>query len=324
MLMQSTAQTNNWIQPLVEMALPQTSGATIIKKMCKHQAIHDISSSYSYCDKVTAYHSKSFFLASSLLPSSKKKAIRALYAFCRTTDDIVDVGHNDQSDHLNRWRSDATSNSFRLNDPVAIAWGDTRKKFCIPSKYAQQLMDGVEMDIHKNRYRDFDELSHYCYGVASTVGLMSMHIIGYTSTDAIPYAIKLGVALQLTNILRDVGEDWRKGRIYLPADEMEQYDITEDHFREKRVDEKWKTFMNFQIERARRLYSEAWPGILKLHPDGRLAIAAAATFYKRILHKIEANDYDNFTKRAVVSKWEKLSLIPPLIFNHRLFQKSTS
>ena len=265
-----------------------------------------------YCKGVTAFHSKSFFMASSLLPEEKKKAIRALYAFCRTTDDIVDLPGADRDLQLERWRERSLSRGARINDPVPIAWADARTRFQIPSIYARQLIDGVAQDLEIHRYENFSDLVAYCYGVASTVGLMSMHIIGFSGEESVRYAVKLGVALQLTNILRDVAEDWARGRLYLPQEEVEAFGITEDHLAYGLIDSAWRSFMQFQIERTRCIYAEAWPGIRLLHPSGRLAVAAAASFYQDILKDIEARDYDVFQGRAYVSRWGKLCRIPQL------------
>ncbi len=280
-----------------------------------------LESSYDYCKTITSIHSKSFFMASGLLPREKRNAVRALYAFCRTSDDIIDhQGHKAEED-LKIWRIRGMQSVPRANDPVSIAWADTRKKFNIPSKYAHQLLDGVCNDIRVNRYNNFSELAEYCYSVASTVGLMSMYIIGFKDESAIRYAIKLGVALQLTNILRDIAEDYQMGRVYLPQDELRRFGITEKHLRDGINDSKWRSFMKFQIARARIIYEEAWPGIMLLDPSGRLPIAAAATFYKGILTKIEENDYDVFSQRAHLNKWEKLSMVPKLWYKYNFNSK---
>ena len=202
------------------------------------------------------------------------------------------------------------------NDPVATAWADTLTRHRIPHHYAVQLIDGVARDLSSDRYESFDDLSTYCYGVASTVGLMSMHIVGFESRAAIPYAIKLGVALQMTNILRDIGEDRRNGRVYLPQAEMRAFGITEADLEAGRVTSRWRQFMQFQIERTRRLYKEAYPGISMLHRDGQPAIAAASGLYRGILDAIERNDYDVFTRRASLSAWEKLRRIPGILIQH--------
>ena len=160
-------------------------------------------------------------------------------------------------------------------------------------------------DLQVKRYATFEELAAYCYGVASTVGLMVMHIVGFSSPEAIPYAVKLGVALQLTNILRDVGEDWRAGRLYLPSDEMAAYELDESDIEASCVDARWRRFMRFQIDRNRRLYREALPGISMLSRDSRLAVAAAADLYQAILLDIEQHDMDVFNRRAHISTWDK-------------------
>ena len=199
-----------------------------------------------------------------------------------------------------------------LADLVAAAWADTLTRYHIPRHYALQLIDGVARDLSQSRYQTFDELATYCYGVASTVGLMSMYIVGFTSHEAVPYAIKLGVALQMTNILRDVGEDFRNGRIYLPQDELRAFGITEADIAHGSITDRWRDFMRFQIDRTRRLYAESSPGIRLLDPDGQLAIAAASGLYRGILDTIEKNGCDVFSRRASLSAWEKIARIPAL------------
>ena len=273
----------------------------------------DLKRAYTVCDQITAQHSKSFYLASSFLPEEKRSAVRALYAFCRTVDDIVDESAADNREHqLDYWRNIVNYASFADDDLVAAAWTDTMSRYHIPRHYALQLIDGVNRDIIQTRYQTFDEVATYSYGVASTVGLMSMYIVGFESTRAVPYAIKLGVALQMTNILRDVGEDLRNRRVYLPREELVLYGIHEEDLSAGRVTDAWRLFMKFQIQRTRNLYEEAWEGVKMLSREGQLSIGAAAVFYKGILDAIEANDYDVFSKRASLSGWEKLRMIPSL------------
>jgi phytoene synthase len=285
---------------------------------------------YAYCERVTAAHSRSFYWATQLLPRHKRQAIRALYAFCRVSDDIVDRPGKSQSadliEHmLLHWRRQALSqptytdmpSDVTAHDLIALAWADTRARYAIPACYAEQLIDGVARDFQQTRYRTFADLAAYAYGVASTVGLMSMHVIGYADKDAIPYAIKLGVALQLTNILRDVGEDWRSGRLYLPLDELDAYALTEEDIAAGRINERWRACMRFQIARNRCLYAEAWPGISLLNRDGRLAVAAASELYRAILDDIEAHDYDVFSRRAHVDTWGKLRRLPLIGWHSR-------
>ena len=261
---------------------------------------------YQHCARLTAQHSKSFFLSSALLPNPKRKATRALYAFCRVGDDLIDRSTGDSAAALKQWRSIALAADPQSDDPVLLAWSHTRSVHRIPHRYAEQLIDGVARDLRQTRYETFDELAEYSYGVASTVGLMSMHIVGFSGPEAIPYAVKLGVALQLTNILRDVGEDYRSGRVYLPQEELAAFGITEDQIAAGRVDDRWREFMRFQIARNRLLYKEAWPGIAMLNRDGRFAIAAAALLYRGILDDLEAHDYNSFTRRSHVTQRGKV------------------
>lgn len=267
---------------------------------------------YAYCDALTAAHSRSFYMASSLLPDEKKRAVRALYAFCRVTDDVVDRPAGDPTRGLEEWRAKALSPSPPIDDKVAIAWADARKRFAIPQHYAEQLISGVGRDLTQNRYETFEELAAYSYGVASTVGLMSMHIIGFTESQAIAYAVKLGVALQMTNILRDVAEDWRNGRIYLPQQELGAFGLSENDLTAGIVTNRWREFMRFQVGRNRQLYDEAWPGIGLLHAEGRFAIGAAAGLYQGILGDIERHEYDVFTRRAYISTPAKLGQLPSI------------
>lgn len=268
---------------------------------------------YRQAEKITSQHSKSFYFASGLLPEVKRSAVRALYAFCRTVDDIVDESSDSEQDaQLDYWRNMVENACFAESDLVAAAWADTLTRYHIPRHYALQLIDGVARDLFQSRYQTFDELATYCYGVASTVGLMSMYIVGFHSRDAVPYAIKLGVALQMTNILRDVGEDYRSGRLYLPREELAMYGIPESHIAAGRITDNWRQFMKFQIDRTRQVYAESRAGIKMLEAEGRLAIGAASVFYEGILDAIEKNNYNVFNRRASLSAFEKASRIPGL------------
>lgn len=269
---------------------------------------------YKEAEVITAAHSKSFHFASGLLPEEKRSAARALYAFCRTVDDIVDEVElkKDRDFELNYWRNVVQTASASTEDLVAAAWADTLTRYHIPRHYALQLIDGVARDLSQTRYQTFEDLATYCYGVASTVGLMSMYIVGFKSHEAVPYAIKLGVALQMTNILRDVGEDYRNGRLYLPREELVFYGINEADIAEGRITDSWRNFMRFQIDRTRTLYKESWEGVKMLQREGQLAIGAASVFYQGILDDIEKHDYDVFNRRASLSAWGKISRVPGL------------
>ena len=306
-------QIYGWERHLVDLAHEALEGQIVAAL----QGIHDervMGTAYAQCERLTKQHSRTFYLASGLLPAEKRRGARALYAFCRVCDDIVDEqpASCDPVAELSRWRGQPGQDGPDVADPVSIAWADARARFHIPWRYAEQLIEGVSQDLSQVRYPTFDALAHYCYGVASTVGLMAMHIIGFESTAAIPYAVRLGVALQLTNILRDIDEDWQAGRLYLPQNELAAFGLTEDDISAGRVDDRWRAFMRFQVQRTRSLYDEAMPGIALLDRDGRFAITAAAELYRGILDDIEANDYNVFGRRAHLTTWDKISRLPAI------------
>ena len=303
-----TINSLSWEHSLLNRAYHALNNSTPIEPVSLDQKL--LIDAYKQSAAITQKYSHTFYIASSLLPAAQRAAVRALYAFCRMSDDIVDEGEENRLHELLRWRQESLANHPRKDNPIALAWADTRAQYHIPRQYAEQLLDGVASDLIQNRFATFDDLAHYCYGVASTVGLMTMHIVGYSSEAAIPYAIKLGVALQLTNILRDVGEDWQNGRLYLPQDELAQFCLTEDDIDNGLINNRWRTFMQFQIDRARQLYAEALPGISMLGQNGRFAIAAAAELYQGILDDIEANDYNVFTRRAHLTGRQKLRRLP--------------
>ena len=301
------------------------------------------STAYQTCEQITRSHSRTFYLASGLLPRAKRNAARALYAFCRTTDDIVDDAPADLAstprEALEIWHKRSLLECGDKDSPtrhqLILAWTDVQAAYGIPRVYAQQLIDGVSRDLNDGaashasgcdaaplprhiRYRTFEELAAYCYGVASTVGLMAMHIIGFSGPEAVPYAVKLGVALQLTNILRDVAEDWRAGRLYLPVDELGSFGLSEADIAAGIAHDRWRAFMRFQIDRVRAIYAESMPGIQMLHRDGRFAIGAAAELYRAILDDIEAHHMDVFSRRAHLSSTDKLRRLPGIWWRARV------
>jgi phytoene synthase len=313
------AQTHSWEHTLLSLAAEARTSTTGCKALQVERSL--LEEAYRHCEAVTAEQSRSFYLASALLPAAKRRAVRALYAFCRTADDIVDCGSPRSAEQLAAWRSQLLSTTPATGDPVALAWTDTRLRFNVPVRYAEQLIDGVARDLGTVRYETFDQLAAYCYGVASTVGLMSMHIIGFAGREALPYAIKLGVALQVTNILRDVAEDWRADRLYLPQADLDRFGLGEaDIARASTTGELpsgWQAFMRYQIARNRRLYQEALPGIRLLDADGRFAISAAADLYAAILDDIEAHNYDVFSRRAHTTGWDKVRRLPMIWWRSR-------
>lgn len=273
-----------------------------------------LSEAYTLCEAITRQHAKSFYIATMLLPRAKRQAIRVLYAFCRRSDDLVDEAQSDPTTRFARWVAQASkvcplTTTSSHSDPVLYAWQHLRTSYQLSDEIIADLLAGIQMDLTIDRYATFTDLWLYCYRVAGTVGLLSMQIIG-AAPGAEPYAIKLGVALQLTNILRDIGEDAQRGRIYLPQEELSAYGLTDQDIMAGCNDERWQQLMRFYIHRTRELYTEAWPGIALLTSDGRYAVAAAALLYRAILTKIENNHYDNFQQRAFVPNREKLAMLP--------------
>jgi len=277
---------------------------------------HSVQEAYAFCERVIRQHSKSFFFSSQFLASEKRRAVRALYAFCRTTDDTVDMVDDDPARALAAWVHQARAPEPPRHSPVLLAWHDTRTSYGLSAALVDELLAGMAMDLTIHRYDSFADLWLYCYRAASVVGLLVMGITG-AAPGAEPYAIKLGVALQLTNILRDVGEDAQRGRVYLPQEDLARFDLSADDILAGAYDARFRAMMRFQVERAHRLYDESWPGIGLLPPDSRLAIAAAARVYRGILDKLVANDYDAYSRRAHLTTREKLGRLPRLWWDLR-------
>nr|WP_255603483.1 phytoene/squalene synthase family protein [Oscillochloris sp. ZM17-4] len=270
---------------------------------------HRIAEAYRHCEQIIRESSKSFFLSTQFLPAEKRRAVRAFYAFCRVTDDTVDQASGDATRALAEWVHQARAAHPLSDNPVLLAWHDTRATYNLPPALVDELLAGMAMDLTMHRYATFADLWLYCYRVASVVGLLSMGVTG-AAPGAAPYAIKIGVALQMTNILRDVGEDARRGRVYLPQEDLERFGLTAEDILNHVYDERYRSLMRFEVERARRLYDESWPGIGLLPPDSRLGVAAAAKFYRGILDNLAAHGYDSFTRRAHLTLRDKLVLLP--------------
>jgi 15-cis-phytoene synthase len=262
------------------------------------------------CAAIARSHGRSFFLASHCLPPDRRRAIHAIYAYCRIADDIAD--HS----------ADATSAALALDawerqlaaptHPVAVAFAAARAQHGVPVAPAQDLITGVRMDLGPCRFATWDDLRHYCYHVAGTVGLMVAPILGCEDEAALPYAVDLGIAMQLTNILRDIGEDARRGRLYLPLDELAAFSCDPEAILCGRPRGRFRELLAFQVARARNLYVQARRGIPALSPAGRLTTLAASEFYATILRAIEERDYDVFGARAYVPNGRKLAALPGL------------
>ncbi len=270
---------------------------------------------YEHCRRITRRAAKTFYWGSLLLPRRKRLAAWTLYAFCRTVDDSVDcIQDATCSDRrLDLWR-DRLVRAYAgdVSDPITRAWVDMLCHYAVPLQPALDLIEGARMDLHPAQPATFEHLHLYCYRVAGTVGLLMAPVLGYCGPAALPLAVDLGVAMQLTNILRDVGEDLRNGRIYLPRDEMQQFGYTEADLHASVIDGRFIELMRFQMQRAEDYYVRARPGIDMLEKSAQLAILASAEMYRGILGAIVANEYDVFTKRAYVPTSAKMRMMPKL------------
>ena len=276
----------------------------------------ELSELYAQAAAATAVGSQSFFFATRFFPRELARSAHAVYWFCRYTDDLVDEcptvsqGRTD----LDAWERDVyrALESGTAEHPVLALFCDAVARHAIPHDLPLELIAGMRMDLDGQRYATFDELRVFCYRVASVVGLMMSHVIGFVNQDqqsrGLAHAIDLGIAMQLTNILRDVGEDLERGRVYLPAEEMERFGYSEQDLRAHVRNDAFRALLAFQMQRAREYYQRAEPGIALLRPEGRFAVKIAADVYRDILSRIAASDGNVFTRRAVVPTSRKLML----------------
>ena len=260
------------------------------------------------CMAITRAHARTFFLASRWLPPSRRRAIHATYAFCRIADDIADHSSDPaaSASALDAWERQLEVPTH----PVAVAFAAARAQYGVPVMPARDLLAGVRMDLGPCRFATWDELSRYCYHVAGTVGLMVAPILGCQDEEALPHAVELGIAMQLTNILRDVGEDAHRGRLYLPLDELAAFGCDPEAVLHGHPGDQFRDLLAMQVARARGLYADARRGFPALSPAGQLTTLAAGELYARILTSIEERDYDVFGARAFVSNGRKLRALP--------------
>jgi phytoene synthase len=289
------------------------------------KTLASLDDAYEICRQITAKYARTFYLGTLLMPEAKRRAIWAIYAWCRRTDELVDGpgARFTTPETLDLW--EGYLESIFAGTPLEdtdVAMVDTVKRFSLDIQPFRDMISGQRMDLYRSRYQTFEDLELYCYRVAGTVGLMSLPVMGIApvvqsspwetdeATDPSAEAVALGIANQLTNILRDVGEDARRGRIYLPLEELALFDYTEEDLLNGVVDERWQQLMRFQIQRARKFYVKAEKGILALNPDARWPVWSATMLYSQILDAIERNEYDVFRQRAVVPRYRKMISLP--------------
>lgn len=289
-----------------------------------------LEASYAACTRIMRANASTFSLATRLLPAERRRATTALYGLFRTLDDLVDTvaaGARARAEalaELRRWRAWlADAGEPAPDHPVVPAFADTLRRWSIDRAYFVQLTYGLEDDLEDRRYATFTDLALYCYRVASTVGLAMCSVLGVSDDEACGYAAELGVAMQLTNILRDVREDAGNGRVYLPWEELRLAGWDEERLLRGGVDEPFRALMRRQVGRARSYYARGMAGLPYLSPDARFAILVAARAYGGILGEIERRDYDVFAGRARVSTARKLGVVVGSYLTRRRFGEAS-
>lgn len=276
----------------------------------EHPSTRPAPADWARCAAIARAHGRTFYLASRCLSPAARRAALATYAFCRIADDIVDAAEETGPDAaeaaLARWSAQVE----QPDDPVAVAFAETRARYGIPVQPVRDLLTGIGMDLTPRRYATWTDLRGYCYHVAGTVGLMVAPILGCRDPRALAHAATLGIAMQLTNILRDVAADARLGRLYLPLDEIAAFGCDPEAILAGCPGERFPDLIAFQIARARALYADAARGVPALGASGRLTTLTASRLYAGILAEIEALDYDVFRARARVSGARKIRALP--------------
>lgn len=270
-----------------------------------------LSASYAWCERVARRQAGNFYHAFRLLPTAQRRAMCALYAFMRVSDDLTDGTQQlaEKRVALADWRQqfDAALSGI-YHHPLHPAFHHTVKLYGIPRRYLEEVLDGVGLDLDTDRYDTFDDLYRYCYRVASAVGLACIHIWGFRDDRAISYAESAGIALQLTNILRDLREDAARGRVYLPREDLERFGYRVEDLEQSCHDERFCALMKFQVERAQEYYKKAAPLADLLDPAGQAVFLVMLRTYRGLLEAIVQRDYDVFRTRVGLSRWRKLWL----------------
>ncbi|HNM20871.1 MAG: presqualene diphosphate synthase HpnD [Betaproteobacteria bacterium] len=264
---------------------------------------------HQYCQEKCAASGSSFYYSFLFLPPERRRAIMALYAFCREVDDVVDECHDPAiaATKLVWWRQEVQ----RIADgqpqhPVGRALHAVGHSFSLPSEQLLEIIDGMEMDLTQSRYLDFKGLSLYCYRVASVVGLLAAEIFGYRDRQTLKYAHDLGMAFQLTNIVRDIGEDARRGRIYIPMDELKQFGVPAADILNSRYSENFSALMAFQVARAEKYYDQALSQLPAADRKSQRPGLIMAAIYRTLLREIANDDYRVLHQRIALTPVRKL------------------
>jgi phytoene synthase len=298
------------------------------------QVDEQLQQDYAHCQSVQRAYGVSYYFATRFFPPETRRAVYALYGFVRYPDQWVDcpgeallygslVPCADEGQEV-RAKLDSYERDFIragcgecAGSPPLRAFADVVRRYKIPLRYPLEFLDAMRMDLERTRYADFEQLQTYTWGSASVVGVMMCYILGATSPEALHYAATMGLAMQMTNFLRDVGEDWQRGRVYLPLDELRRHGVGEDHLAQGIVDERWIALIQFQIERCRSLYAQAERGIALLPREAQFPVLLGGRLYARILNAIERNGYDVFRYRARTTYAEKVAIAASTYYEWR-------
>ena len=278
--------------------------------------------SYLECKRLNSLHGKTYYLATLLLPPEKRPFVHALYGFARYADEIVDdlastLTDDEKASSLNQWGEGVISDikSGNSDDVIGKALVDTVKRFDIPIQYFQAFLHSMAMDLTITEYQEYEDLQEYVYGSAAVIGLQMVSVLGIekgSSIDEVNSAAeKLGIAFQLANFIRDVGEDLDRGRVYLPIAELQAHGVTREMLERKILTPQIKGALKEQIERVRKLQQESMVGINMLAKQSRACIQAASELYCGIVDEVEKIDYQIFNKRAKTSNWRRMKVAIP-------------
>ena len=285
----------------------------------------DLKISFIHARHLTAHFAKSFYFSARILPTDRRWATYAVYGFCRYADNLIDSPRGRTPDELFaevealRQELVICHRTGESEHSVMRAFAPVMKRYSIPLEYPLDLLKGVTMDMEFDRYQTFDDLYVFCYRVASVVGLMMTCVLGYKDASAFEYAEKMGIAMQLTNILRDVQEDKNMGRIYLPNEDLTRFGVSEADILNEQFSPELRECMKFQVERAHHYYDEGDKGIPLLPRESQYAISAASKIYRGILLKIAEQDYNPFLGRVFVPQQKKMQILLSEVVRTKLF-----
>jgi 15-cis-phytoene synthase len=283
-----------------------------------------VTEAQAFCTDLTKKSGSNFYYSFLFLPKPRRDAMYTVYAFCKAVDSAVDEPPpgSDPKEELRRWRAELdAAYGGAPTWPVMISLAHHAKQLSIPNAYFEELIKGVEMDLTTKRYATFDELSLYCYRVASIVGLICLHVFGATSPHAQDYAVDLGMAFQLTNILRDIGTDAEQGRVYLPQEDLARFGCTEEDLHQRKDSRQLHELVRFEATRAREFYAKAQAALESLPAGERRALTVAEIMravYARILQRIESPDHRVFGPRARLSTSNRLAVAAGVWLRSRL------